>query len=105
MPPPDAVGGKGWSGIIFRLEFVSGLRLQLEPRLALKAVVGAGGGGRRSRVGSGGGGGWKQRENKRLCAAGRLLGEQGSVMKGGVFIKPSCSLAHVVVINTLPSSR
>lgn len=31
------VGGKGWSKIIFRLEFMSGLQLEL--RLALKGVA------------------------------------------------------------------
>lgn len=35
----------------------------------------------------------KHRENKGLCAAGRLLGEPGFVLEGAVFIKPSCRLA------------
>lgn len=29
MPAPDTGGGKGWSRIIFRLEFMSGLQLEL----------------------------------------------------------------------------
>ena len=29
MPSPDAVGGKGWAELIFSLEFMSGLPLQL----------------------------------------------------------------------------
>ena len=29
MPSPDALGGKGWPEIIFRLEFMSGLQREL----------------------------------------------------------------------------